>query len=55
MARVIQLCRYYALCDRPAVGYVDNPIIGRVPTCQRCADKHDIKLVPLTDAGDDDE
>lgn len=31
-------CRYFALCDRPAVGTLPNPVLGDVPTCQRCAD-----------------
>lgn len=47
MATIVKLCRYYALCDRPADGYVANPIVGLVPTCQRCADRHDITLEPL--------
>lgn len=34
-----EMCRYFALCDREAVGTLVNPVIGLVPTCQRCADK----------------
>lgn len=33
-------CAWYALCDREAVGWVDHPVLGPVPVCQRCADKH---------------
>ncbi len=32
-------CLWFALCDHPAIGTVSHPIIGEVPTCQRCADK----------------
>lgn len=31
------LCEYFALCDNPADGTVDHPILGTVPTCNRCA------------------
>jgi hypothetical protein len=30
-------CRYFALCDRPAEGFVPNPVLGPVPCCARCA------------------
>lgn len=33
------LCEWYALCDRPAAHQVRHPILGTVPTCQRCVDK----------------
>lgn len=36
------MCEWYALCDNPADGMVSHPILGEVPTCQRCADKHDL-------------
>ena len=29
-------CMYFANCDRDAVTTVNNPIMGAVPTCQRC-------------------
>jgi hypothetical protein len=32
-------CSWFALCDHPAAGVVHHPILGNVPTCQRCADK----------------
>lgn len=35
-----QLCEWYALCMNPAVGTTPHPILGNVPICQRCADKH---------------
>lgn len=38
------MCEWYALCDREAVGYVWHPILGDVPCCQRCADKHGLTL-----------
>lgn len=40
------VCQWYALCVHFAVGYVKHPILGKVPTCQRCADKHHLKLDP---------
>ena len=39
-----QLCEWFALCDRPADGVVSHPILGWVPTCQRCAAKLDLEL-----------
>lgn len=39
------MCEYFALCTRKADGYVVNPILGRVPTCQRCADRMEQTLV----------
>lgn len=39
------MCEWYALCDRPADGIVKHPILGDVPCCQRCADKHDLELL----------
>lgn len=38
MLEDLGVCRYFAMCINPAVGLVRNPIIGDVPTCQRCAD-----------------
>jgi hypothetical protein len=32
-------CEWFALCDHVAAGVVSHPILGDVPTCQRCADK----------------
>lgn len=32
-------CQWYALCDNPANGLRDHPVIGDVPICQRCDDK----------------
>lgn len=39
-------CEYYALCTKLADGVVEHPILGSVPTCRRCADKHDLTLLP---------
>lgn len=33
-----QRCQWFALCDHRADGVVAHPILGAVPTCQRCAD-----------------
>lgn len=28
-------CRWFALCDRPAVGWRPHPILGRVACCEK--------------------
>jgi hypothetical protein len=33
------LCEWFALCDRPATGTTPHPILGAVPTCDRCAER----------------
>lgn len=38
-------CEWYALCDQEAAGTVDHPALGAVPTCHRCAKKHELELV----------
>lgn len=46
------VCEYYALCENAAVGVVANPYINHpVPTCQRCADKHNLEVVKFPQAG----
>lgn len=35
-------CKWYALCANESVGHVAHPILGDVPICQRCADRHDL-------------
>jgi hypothetical protein len=37
-------CEWFALCDNASVGTVKHPILGDVPTCQRCADKLSLDL-----------
>lgn len=37
-------CQWYLLCDHAAVGHVEHPVLGRVPTCRRCAVTHDLDL-----------
>lgn len=44
---VLTHCEWYARCDRPASGSVDHPLLGEVPTCWRCADRHDMELKAL--------
>lgn len=36
------LCQWYALCTNSAAGEVKHPVLGHVPTCTRCAAKHDL-------------
>jgi hypothetical protein len=43
----VEICEWYALCDNPAEGEVHHPILGYVPTCGRCAAKHNLELRPL--------
>lgn len=38
------MCEYYALCTNQAEGVIEHPILGNVPACKRCADKHDLTL-----------
>lgn len=38
-------CRWYLLCDNAADGVVAHPILEYVPTCKRCAAKHDLDLI----------
>jgi len=44
-------CRYFAACDRPAVGAVNAGPAGVVPCCQRCADRVGATLVPIVATG----
>lgn len=37
-------CEWFALCDHEAVGHVIHPVLGPVPTCQRCVDKLDLSV-----------
>lgn len=37
---------WYVLCFNPAVGVVKHPVLGSVPCCQRCADKHGMTYEP---------
>lgn len=41
------MCDWYALCDRPAFGEVDHPVLGNVAVCRDCRDKHELKLAVL--------
>lgn len=40
-------CEWYALCPNPADGTVKHPVLGDVPTCQRCADRFELLLVKI--------
>lgn len=30
-------CRWFALCDRESTCFVDHPVLGPVPCCDKCA------------------
>lgn len=50
-------CSWYALCDNEATLLVRHAILGGVPTCQRCADRHDLwdridNATPVTEQED---
>lgn len=38
------VCKWYVACDLDADGVVQHPILGAVPTCGRCAERHDLEL-----------
>lgn len=33
----MSICQWFALCDREATQSVPHPVLGDVPTCDRCA------------------
>lgn len=37
VARSETLCQWFALCARRAAGVIAHPVLGYVPTCERCA------------------
>jgi len=39
MAPPRETCRWFLLCENVATVDLPHPILGSVPTCQRCADK----------------
>lgn len=41
----IQICEWYALCTNQANGHVSHPILGAVPTCLRCKDRHGMEFM----------
>lgn len=46
------VCQWYALCTNRAEGVLPHKILGDVPTCSRCAAKHDQTLVPFPTAAE---
>lgn len=37
-------CEWFALCTRPSAGTTQHPILGAVPICQPCADRHGLPV-----------
>lgn len=37
-AMIVPTCQWFAGCGRPATGTTPHPILGAVPTCDRCAE-----------------
>jgi hypothetical protein len=35
-APFILICAWFARCGRPATGTTPHPVLGDVPTCDRC-------------------
>lgn len=46
-AQAHPLCEWYALCSNVSVGTVTHPILGEVPVCERCLNKHEESMLPL--------
>jgi len=40
-------CEVFALCENEATGTFPHPVLDKVPSCQRCADKLDKQLTPF--------
>lgn len=38
------MCQWFALCTNDAHGTVRHPILGNVPTCDRCARKLELTV-----------
>lgn len=45
-----QQCEWYALCWNRASGLVLHPVLGLVPVCQRCSDKHNLFFERMLDS-----
>jgi hypothetical protein len=43
-ATLVVYCGWYAGCGEPAIGLTPHPVLGPVPICQRCAEKHDLPI-----------
>jgi hypothetical protein len=43
---MIVICQWFAACTREAHAVVTHPVLGYVPTCQACAEKLDLELIP---------
>ena len=48
---MITACEWFARCENETAYYVEHPVLGPVPCCERCATLLDItpRLKPITD------
>ena len=42
----VVICSWFALCDKPATGVVEHPILKYVPTCDDDAAIYGLTLIP---------
>lgn len=42
----LPVCEWYLLCTNPATRTIPHPILGRVPACDRCAERAGAKEDP---------
>lgn len=41
-------CAWFARCTNAATATVTHPVLGNVPTCQRCIDKLGLEATPTS-------
>lgn len=40
------VCAYFLNCTREAAGVTTHPVLDYVPTCQPCADRFGLEVIP---------
>jgi hypothetical protein len=46
LATVTPVCAYFVGCDNLAAGVTAHPVLTYVPTCQPCADRFGLEVIP---------